>query len=199
MSKISRFVVLVTALTSLVAVMSSTAGAVTWHNTGNTAYTATGGAGTLSTGGGLVSLSCPHVRVTGTSPAVTTTNNLATLTTTFTNCSGPFGVAAHVHCTIGLTGIAQDVARITGTGDVHCVATIGGIPCTITGAVPGSYTNPASPTPGTLHIPHNGAGLTVSGSGCPLSGAATLSAQTWRVTGGTGGTGALGPIFTRTA
>src|SRR3982751_1380735 len=48
MSRIARFAVLVAALMSLLGVMSSTVGAVTWSNDGDTAFTANGGAGTLT-------------------------------------------------------------------------------------------------------------------------------------------------------
>ena len=51
MSKISRLVVLAIALASLFAVLSSTAGAVTFTNDGGTAFHATGSPGTLSATG----------------------------------------------------------------------------------------------------------------------------------------------------
>ena len=65
MSRISRLAVLVTALASLFAVLSSTAGAATFTNSGSTAFTATGGAGTLgitSTAGGGGTAEQPDLR-----------------------------------------------------------------------------------------------------------------------------------------
>jgi hypothetical protein len=199
MSRISQFSVLVTTLVSVVAVVSSTAAAATWHNTGNTAYTATGGASTLSSAGS--SIRCTSVDVTGASFAPSTTAiDLATLTATFTSCAVDSVLPAHMHCRVTFTGVLQDPSgTVTGTGDVHCAVTItGASPCTVTGSVGGSYTNPGAGATGRLHILHSAA-LTVSGNTCPLPGSGTLTAQTWAVTNGTGGTGALGPIFTRTS
>src|ERR1044071_3993997 len=70
MSKFARLVVLVTALSSLFAMLSSTAGAVTWHNTGGTSFHATGGPMTYSRAS--VSLTCSGSTATGAAPGGST-------------------------------------------------------------------------------------------------------------------------------
>jgi hypothetical protein len=200
MSRIMQFAVLVMALLSLSAVVSSTAGAVTWHNTGNTSFTATGGTATVQSANATIH--CNDVRATGASLLVTLENDIATGTATFTSCSIPSLVSSGVHmaCNYTLTGISATATVVTGTADFHCVATIPFFPsCTITGSAASTYTNPTASATGRLHRAHSST-VTVSGSGCLLSqGQATLSAQTLTITSATGGTGTLGPKFTRTA
>jgi hypothetical protein len=200
MSRITRLVVLVTALMSLFAVASSTAGAVTWHNTGNTGFTATGGPGTLSVGSS--NINCTSADATGSSPVSTTTNTLATGTVRFTGCTA-FFFPAHVNCNYTLTGQTQPTpTTVNGTADVHCNVQITAVgSCTITGTTQAVYTNPvdAGSPPGRLHLLHPGNLAVHNAGGCPATGAGTLTTQTLSITSVSGGTGTLGPRFTRTA
>ena len=128
MSRISRLAVLVTALASLFAVLSSTAGAVTFTNTGTGgAFHATGGAGTLGItptagGGGTPSnLTCFDSTATGSlaAGAFTSVNG----TVTFTNCK-LVGLEVHVGCTYSLTPLTFSAGVTTGTADTHCTVSL---------------------------------------------------------------------------
>jgi hypothetical protein len=212
MSRIARFAVLVAALMSLFAVMSSAAGAVTWHNTGDTAFTASNAnAGTLSVTG--VNLTCTGASATGTSPAgstVGTTFTGATGTATFNGCSLS-GLPTAVSCSYSLTTSAAATSGTPsvfhGNADALCSVTQFGTEiCKVEGLTSGSYTNPvsASSTAGRLTLNHSSTLRTTNGSGgsCILGVGepATLTAQTFTVTAGTGGpTPHLGPFITRTA
>ncbi|HET6505440.1 MAG TPA: hypothetical protein VFG42_01510 [Baekduia sp.] len=195
MSKFSRFVVLVTALASLFAVMSSTAGATTWTNTGATSFAATGPGGILAvTGsGGTNNLTCTGATATGTAAAVFTT---VSGTVTFTPCSIS-GTATHVACTYTLTPLTFASGVTTGSAAVTCTAKLAatGTPlCHIAGSTPGHYINPAGSTAGRLTVtassslvvtPETGTG---SGSCSSLLGTASsgfghLSEQTFTVSG----------------
>jgi hypothetical protein len=192
----------VAALMSLFAVMSSTAGAVTWHNTGNTAFTATGGAGTLSSTG--VALQCSGSSATGTAPATTVGLTLAVSgTVTFSGCLLS-GQNVGGDCGYTLTGTSQSGSVTSGTVDATCGVFLANIKiCHIAGTVSGSYTNPVSPsTAGKLATTTGGTLRTSNGaSNCPLGNGdlAHLSPLNFSVSAGTGGTGTLGPIITRTA
>lgn len=204
MSRIARLAVLVVALTSLFAVMSSTAGAVTWHNSGDSTFTATAGAGTLSsTSAGLA---CPAGgTATGTvaaTPAVVPVGawSAVTGTVTWTGCT--LGVSGYaVDCAYTLTAstwTAGTPATTGGSADVTCGVYLAGAKfCHISGSVTGTYSNPVGATKGSLAIATGGSLTVVNGpaGSCPLGNGDTghLSASTFTVTSGTGG-----PVITRT-
>ena len=188
----------VIALTSLFAGLSSAAGAVTWDNSGSTAFTASGGSSTLAVG--LTNLPCADSSVTGTSPTSSTTGDLATGTATFTNCSlvGP----AHVSCTYTLTASSQSGAVTFGTMDTTCdLFVFGVLSCHIGGTTPLSYTNPVGTTKGKLTLAHSVGTLRVfnpPSAMCILGNnlGATLTTQTLTITTANGP--GLGPVITRT-
>lgn len=203
MSRIARFAVLVVALTSLFAVMSSTAGAVTWHNSGDSTFTATTGPGTLSsTSAGLA---CPSGTATGTvaaTPAVVPVGNWSAVTgtVTWTNCT--LGVGGYsVDCAYTLTAstwTAGSPATTGGTADVTCGVYLATSKfCHISGSVTGTYSNPVGTTKGSLAIATGGSLVLANGPAgtCPLGNGDVghLSASTFTVTSGTGG-----PVITRT-
>jgi hypothetical protein len=186
MSKFSRIVVLVTALASLSAVMSSTAGAVTWTNEGATTFHATSGSGTLSVDGN--NLACSGSTATGDAP----TGSFATSysvkgTVTFSPCT-IIGQAAHVACSYTLTAqtwTAGSPAITGGSADVTCTASLAatGTPlCHISGSTPGHYFNPTATAPGrvtltasnTLQVT-NESGSSCSAFGVPTGGTTTGS------------------------
>ncbi|MCW2992542.1 MAG: hypothetical protein JWQ18_37 [Conexibacter sp.] len=206
MKKCARFVVLAV---SLFGALSATAGAVTWKNSGDTAFTATGGAVTLTSTGANVS--CSSGTITGTvasGPFVGATWSVATGTGHSTSCSLA-GVATTVHCSATLTATswaAGTPAVTTGTSDVTCdVRQFGAKICHIGGTGGGTYTNPVLPsTFGKLATGTGTGNLKVSNgtSGtCPLGNGdrAFVSPGGSAVNGATGGpTPHLGPIITRT-
>jgi hypothetical protein len=202
MSRIIRVVVLATALISAMAAMASSAGAVTWHNSGNTAFTAAGVAGSLSVTG-AVGLSCTGASATGIAGTTSTAATWKAVhgTVLFSGCvSG--GVPSPTHCTYDLTATTQP-SFTTGVADVACaVYQFNSKVCDITGQVHGTYTNPSGATGGKLALLAPGALRTGAACAAGIGGPnepATLTSQTFTVTTGSGGTGTLGPIITRTA
>jgi len=180
MSRISRLVVLVTALASLFAVLSSTAGAVTFTNTGSTNFHATAGPGTLTiTSSPARDLVCQDATATGTAAMTFTT---ITGTATFTNCL-LVGIHTEVGCSYTFspstfTGISTD-----GVTSVNCVARLATTPntalCNITGALSSVYVNPSGGTPGRLTL-QNQSGLTVSNNSDASCSAANVPTGTTR-------------------
>jgi hypothetical protein len=155
MSRFSRIVVLFSALASLFAVMSSTAGAVTWTNSGGTNFHATGGPATLSTGG-TNNMACSGLTATGTAPMTSFTSTIATGTLVFSPCS-LVGQNSFLHCTYTLTGIAAAGGMTSSYTDVTCDARLTAAPATSLCHVSGSfmsstYFNPSALIPGRLHV-----------------------------------------------
>jgi hypothetical protein len=196
MSKFSRIVVLVTALASLFAVMSSTAGAVTFTNTGGTSFHAVGGAGTLTATrhpGVGSNLTCTASTATGT---VAMDFTSVTGDVTFTGCTLTAN-PAHVACHFTLTPVLWTNATqavTSGSAAVTCTASVGGVPlCHIEGSTPGDYFNPDLPnttgrltltSSSTLTVTHsNGASSCSSLLGTTPSGPGHLTEQTINLTG----------------
>jgi hypothetical protein len=171
MSKLSRLAVLVVGLMSLFGVLSSSAGATTWDNSGATAFTASSGPGTLSATD--VVLSCSGSTATGTAPATAIGLTYSVSgTATFNGCKMS-NITTVVDCAYTLTGTTQHGTGmgsiITGSVGVTCdVAQFGTKVCHIEGSVPGSYVNS---TPGVLNIATAASGLTLTNppvGSCPL-------------------------------
>jgi hypothetical protein len=194
MSRIARIAVFIAALTSLFAVMSSTAGAVTWTNTGATALHATAGHGVLHIGSN--GLTCQAATATGTAPAHSAASTYAvTGTVVFTPCSLA-GQATFIDCNYTLTGTNWASGVTVGGLDVTCDVRldIGTQPklCHISGSTPGSYNNGNGvltlTQSSTLQI------FNASPATCPLgTGTGTLTEQTFTTTA------ANRPILTRHA
>jgi hypothetical protein len=204
MTRIARFVVLVAGLMSLFGTLSGSAGAVTWHNSGDTAFTATSGAVTLSSTG--ASLSCPSggtmTASAASGPFVGVVWSAFTGTTTATGCT--LGVSNYSFgCAYTFTATFQALPATTGTADMTCSWYFGGSQiCHIEGSVSATYTNPSGSVKGRLAWATGGNLILTNGSAgtCPLGNGdrAHLSALTYLLTAGTGG-GGNGPIITRTA
>jgi hypothetical protein len=194
MSRISRVVVLVTALMSVFAVMSSSAGAITWDVSSTAAFAAHSGPGSLSGNGNT--LSCLAGTATGAATALMFTgvpwNNAVHGTVTFDGCKIG-GTPWHVSCTYGLnaTGYSSATHQVTGTLDLNapndCTAFVGGVAaCTIEGTLPVTYDNPPDAK---LTIPAGNLTVTNGPTHCPLiptggtSGTGSLTALTFTVTG----------------
>jgi hypothetical protein len=187
MSKIARFAVLVASLMSLFAMMSATAGAVTWDNRGSTTFTATNpSTGTLSSTG--VNLVCHSATATGTAPNGTITGNTYSVagTATFSPCFIS-GITTTVACGYTLT-TSSTASPFTGNADVTCDVTQFGVPiCHISGQTAGTYHNPEpAGTAGKLTLSHSST-LRVGNAGtthCILgtNDPTTLTAQTFTTT-----------------
>lgn len=188
MSKITRVAVLAVSLMSLFAVLSPTAGAVTWTNTGSTSVHATSGSGTLHVGSN--SLSCSAATATATAAAdFTGTTYSVPGTLAFSPCQLA-GQSTYIHCGFTLTGAAFASGVTTGVADVTCVSRLTATNtalCHIEGGTVFHYINPTSATntPGKITLTTSST-LTVthsSGTSCLLgTGLATLTEQTFGVT-----------------
>jgi len=198
MSKITRLAVLVVGLMSLFGIMSASAGAVTWDNSGSTTFHATAGTGTLSSTG--VTLSCTGATATGDAPTGSTVANVYDVrgTATFTGCLLS-GISTGVHCGFTLTGTTQPTTAVTTTGDVDVTCDVTQFNtkiCHISGSDHFIYTNPVAgvatltlTTGGNLRTSNPPTGT------CPLGNGdlAHLSETTFRTTAGTSA-----PILHRT-
>lgn len=197
MSKILRVVVLTTALLAALA-SASTAGAVTWHNTGDTAFTATGGATTLHMANNNVHMGCSGITATGTTGAApfvgSTWTSAAAGTLNFGHCTLA-GQAYAIDCSFAESLTGQTGSVSSGSWVTSCNLYLGGAKiCGITATVPVTYTNPSGSTPGSFTL--SSSTLTFSNGPvgtCPYGSTGTLTHQTLTVTSGTGG-----PVVTRT-
>jgi hypothetical protein len=203
MSRFARLAVLAASLLSLFAVLSSTAGAVTWHNTGDTHFAATGGAGTLSST--AVTLGCTGSdvtgRVTGAEPFVGATLSVDA-TIGFTGCTLS-GQSFGVECGVTFTGTSWTAgapAVTSGAVDVTCGFYLSGTKlCHLEGQIPAHYVNASGTAAGRLTVT-TGALTTTNGSvsSCPMGNgdSAHLTPLTFGVVDTVQ---PLGPVITRTA
>lgn len=201
-----RVAALLTGLASLCA-MASSAGAATWHNSGDTAFTAAAGAITLNVTS--VSIACTGGSVTGTAFSGSKAGNsvdVGTATETYSTCPIS-GIPASLTCSTTATATqATGTATVSETFHRLCsFSQFGAEICKIEGQVTGTYHNPIPPsTNGSWTLPAStslratdgSAGTCFFGVGEPLS----LPAQTITITSATGGPSPhLGPVITRTA
>lgn len=193
MNRTTRLVVLVVGLASLLGAWSSSSGAVTWHNAGSTAFTATAGPWSLSSTG--ATLWCGSATATGTAP-----NNVVGLTDpvsgtmTFASCN--LSLPTGLDCGYTFTGTSQSGGVTSGTMDVTCgVYQFGAKLCHIGGSLSATYTNPGSV--GVFNLATGGSLLLSNGpvGTCPLGNGdrGHSSALTFRTTS------ANPPIIIRTA
>jgi hypothetical protein len=194
MSRIARIAVFIAALTSLFAVMSSTAGAVTWTNTGATAVHATTGHFALHVG--VNPVTCQAGTMSATAPAHSAASTYAaTGTITFTPCTLA-GQSTFYDCNYTQTGTNWAMGLTVGTLDVTCdVRLHAGTQlklCHLAGSTPYSYNN----STGALTLTQSST-LVISNAlpaTCPLGfGTATLTETTFTTTA------ANRPILTRHA
>jgi hypothetical protein len=186
MSRIARFAVLVASLMSLFAIMSATAGAITWDNRGTTNFTATNpSTGTLSSTG--VNFVCHNATATGDAPNNVVGNTYSvTGTVTYTPCFIS-GIPSSVHCGYTLT-TSSAASPFHGNVDLTCTLVQFGTPiCHISGQTTAAYHNPEpAGQPGRLTLFHSST-LTIGNHGpssCILGSddRATLTAQTFTTT-----------------
>jgi hypothetical protein len=207
MSKILRLAVMLSALTSAAAAMASAAGAVTWHNTGDTAFTASGGAvATFSVTG--VSLRCTGTDMTGTSPSASATGpsyTVANGTLTFTSCTLS-GLPSTLDCAYSVAlGTAPVNHVFSGALDLTCeVSMVGMDVCRVEGSTPATYRNPETGLAAQLTLPTSTTLRTTDGAdlACPLTPGEPLHlvSQPFLITSATGGSMSphTGPTVVRT-
>jgi hypothetical protein len=197
MSRITRSVVLVTAMLSSLGAFAASSGAVTWDTNGAATFHATGGASTFSidqpppTAGGTLlfcTLTTASMTVTPTTVGVAFTALRGTSTTACTVTGNPYTV----HCDFALTAQSWTAGTTSGTLDQTCSLNPGGVfGCSFPAVGSADYVNPVGGTTGRLTL------TTWSGPVPPCLttaiGTFTMTEQTWRVTGGGG------PVITRTA
>lgn len=185
MSRISRFVVLVTALVSLFAVFSSTAGAVTWTNDGSTNFTATGGIGTLSvTGtGGSVIINCSAAgTATGDAPRHSAANTYTAAGTIIFGTCFAAGSPATIDCGYTLTATTLVGTIVTGNADFTCGLYISGTKlCHIEGTAHAQYVNPHPGPNGTFAVTASDK-VTSTGASCPAVGEGHLTPLSFQTT-----------------
>ena len=211
MSGFARWATAFAALASFLGAMTATAGAVTWHNTGSTSFTATAGAGTMAvTGsGGTNNVSCTHATATGTIPGGSTVGTVLSVTGTglSTPCSLS-GTPVFAQCTYTLTAFAYTAPVTTGNARQHCVVRVDSgtttALCTLEGSVPGHYVNPIGATPGrvtstaanTVIVTHASGTSCASLLGTFTSAVAHVTHKSLNITGGN--PSPFGPIINRT-
>jgi hypothetical protein len=195
MSKISRIVVMVTALMSVFAVLSSSAGAVsTWKSTNTTPFTADGGPVSISGNG--ITLSCTGATATGAATALDFTGVIWTNAVhgniTNSGCSLA-GTQWTWSCTYSLTatGYSSLTHVVNATLNLNapndCTIASGGVAAsTLEGTLPVTYDNAPDAK---LTIPAGNFTATNAATHCPwlpggsTSGLVSLTARTFTVTG----------------
>jgi hypothetical protein len=202
MSTKARIVVLVV---SLLAVLAPSAQAVTWHNSGDTAFTAVGplgGFGTLSATGLNVACNQSITGTTGTSPFVGTTWTAMQVTAQYTGCLMA-GVPFNMDCQQALTAESQSGGVTSGSLDTFCEGYMFNFSvCRFEGSQAVTYTNPSG-APGTFLLPATTGLRSTDGADgtCPMGNGDTVSwtARSLTVALATGGPAPhTGPVLTRT-
>lgn len=195
MSRIMR----VAALTAmLLAALASTAGAVTWENSGDTAFTATGPATTFHLNGGSVHLPCTAAAVSGTAGTGPVTGatwaNAASLNVSYSHCTLA-GSPYNIQCSATESFDSQTGGVSAGTLATTCDVNVFSTKvCGISATIPNTYTNPSGGTPGRFTVSQTALTLSNGPVGtCPFGTTGTITHQTWTVNSGTGG-----PVITRT-
>lgn len=205
---------LLVSLIALVAVFGAAveAGAVTWHNTGDTAFTATGNGYLVGPNSTTVIMGCNGSDTTATvaaAPATGTTWAAMHLQTTVTGCRfSPISLVA-MSCTSTFTAVQQDGLDVTGALASTCVMTASptNVVCHFHGQRPATYHDATFPPTGYgyLTVPASNTLKATSGTAaCPFGNGTTVPFphERWSLTTASGATlpaGHTGPIITRTA
>jgi hypothetical protein len=203
MSKLIRMVLLAASLMSVLGAMSAAAGAVTWTSTGDTSFTATAGASTLSvTGVALVWTGAHMTGTTGPSPFVGAI--WPALSGTWSITGFRIGLSrVTMDCRWQLTALSQLGGATNGTVDLACSEYGEGREfCRIEGQTAGTYVNPAGGF-GTMTLTHASSLRTTDGADntCFLGAGEAITVTTipFRLTSATGGASSphTGPVFSR--
>jgi hypothetical protein len=211
MTRIAR---LFACLAALAAVLggAATASAVTWHNNGDTAFSATGSAFIFGPNGTTVTASCLGSHLTGsaaTGPVTGATWAALHLSQTVTNCKfSPFS-ATVMSCTYTFAATQQTGLDVTGALASTCVMTASptNVACHFHGQRTALYHDPTFPGTGYGYLTVTAGGSMIATSGtsaCPYGNGTAMPfpEERWTLTtasGSTFPTGHTGPIITRTA
>lgn len=202
MRELMRLVALVMALS---AVTSATAGAMTWHNSGDTAFTASAGNGLAFSGTSGVNVNCLNYGIAGTvaaSPYVGFTWTALSGTLKPFGCTAP-GMTLDVDCGYAFTASSGSGSVISGTVDLTCgIYLFGAKICHLEGAVSALYYDPSGTSAAQLITSTGNLVATSATTACPLGAADRITVGGWsfRVTSALGGPSPhLGPVITRTA
>lgn len=202
----TRVIRLVVAVVSVIGTLAASASAVTWHQTGDTAFT--GSANTMQYGAGGITFQCLPGAMTGTAGASGTGTvwTAAQLTVTW-SCpinNNPW----YVHCRFTFTANGQDGATTTGFSHTTCVLGIGdAVACQWHGTDATSYDNPTATTTGLFHVAPMSTFVLTNGyatgspTTCPYGTGANgaFTGMTAYTNVGTGGPAPHhGPVITRT-
>ncbi len=207
----SRTVRAILALGAFLAALGAVApgsSAVTWHNSGDTAFTATAGALVLH--GGTLVVSCVNTTLTGATgvTGATPTTWTAAHGTLTATCLWGTSPSWRVHCTYTFTATSQLGSVTSGTFSPLCSISASGYEiCKLEGSTPMIYVNPASGAAGRFTEATSTSlrftdGANPSG---PIpcifgTGAALTHETTFGITAASGGPAPhLGPVLTRTA
>lgn len=198
MPRTARLIVILVALCA--ALTPTAAKAVTWHNSGDTAFTATSGPTTFGTIG-TAGLPCGGIDLTGTVAATPTTAATwsafsGTLTTTACSFSG---IATPVHCTYIFTASTQAGSVTGGTFDETCgVFQFAARICTLEASLAAHYANPSG-SGGRFTVTSGTVRATAGVGSCPVT-EIVQHQLGFTVASASGGPAPhTGPVITRTA
>jgi hypothetical protein len=186
--------------TAVVAAMASNASAITWSNSGDTAFTATGPATTFHFNSGAVHFPCSSAAVSGTAGtgpvSGATWTNAASLTISYPHCTLA-GTPYNIQCSASESFDNQTGGVSSGTLATTCDINVFSTKvCGAAGTIANTYTNPSGSTPGRFTLSQTALTLSNGPVGsCPFGTGATgqLTHQTFTVNSGTGG-----PVINRT-
>lgn len=197
MGRIVRLAALIATLAALPAAATTTAGAVTWHNTGTGSFHAIGGSSTLSVG--TSTFTCSGVTAAGTSPVGSfPTTYTMTATLRYSPCPNA-GANYNLHCDATFSAVAWaagppaiTASSVALTCDITPLLSNTSL-CHISGATPAAYGNPFGSQPGRITFAASTT-LTMSNGvmSCPF-GTGTVSWPEHTL-----GLTTAGPVITRT-
>jgi hypothetical protein len=188
---------------------TASAGAVTWHNSGDTAFSATGTAVQIHPASPSVPLICfggtTSTATAATGPATGALWSAMHVTTNGHSCQFA-QTLVDLSCTSTFTAVQQSGTSITGSLDTTCDITGRGtttLVCHLQGQRPATYRNPTATAYGSFTLPAGTTVIATNGQAmCPLgqNTAVPWTHEQWTITTASGGPGLMhtGPILTRT-
>jgi hypothetical protein len=208
MPRVTHLLACLALLTAALGATSSSVGAVTWHNSGDTAFTATGPFFQIDATSFGFSLNCfggTTVNATAaTGPATGAVWSAMHVRTVSDDCRFVQAPVA-LSCTSTFTALLQSGTNITGTLDTTCdiFANQGTtLVCHLAGQRPATYRNPTGSAYGSFTVPASSSVIATNGqAACPFgpNTAVPWTHEQWTITAASGGPAPhTGPILTRT-
>lgn len=194
MRRLTRLAITTVGLLSLFAIASTSASAITWHNSGDTTFSATAGGPSYSVTS--VSLNCASAQMAGTVPTVTVGATLTMSGTgSYLGCTFS-GSTINIECGYKFTGVAQHGDTVTGSTDVTCNYYLATTRiCHVAGSRPSTYQSPSGSLTGVLTLSTSNLVINNGDVSCMFGNNDTIefSPQVFNLNAPTGG-----PRFTRT-